>query len=726
MANLTGMDTSARRYFFEQYLNRCAFQNGKNQPRAYDRAAWYKLGIQHFPFVPTVAAGAAGNLIGEYAYFVVPVNSRHRNGFGQVKAGLPSVMSARITVEGLQIGLSAIPSTHPDSQVDYYFIYRCKADTLDADTSTADLDFFYVGKVAVGTTTFTDNVSDDELDDAERLRFNTNIPPCGKILVQYGERLFSGGFDPITTGTATKASKTITASARTNQIVTITATGHGYSVGDWVSITLTTPDIRLEGCVYIRSTPTADTFTYHSEGADIAAGGGGTAEKITFSGVTLPDGVLTAWFQKQGEGTVYRILGYNSTTGLALDRAFVGTLSGSTYRIFRDEGEIDFSEYKDMDAWGSEGELLRNKVTIPGKEGFRGAMPWNGQLLIFSSLNIYAIEGKGSARSDVRLSPDPVFAGYGCIGPDAIWAEGDDLYFVTTQGVYVLRPGRAPEPVGERLATDWLNSLNASEQELVCIYSNGRKVWVNYPESGNTENSKCFRYERTLDQWYPELGPYARFGFRYDGDGGIQGQAFYAVGRDIWQPDYGTVDGPAAYSGPITSSTSTSATNSAAAFSTSDGGLENCIVRFFRTSAAGVETYLGARRITSNSGTSVSWSASGAGGGSLSLNTATDRYEIGNIPWRWTTKTFEQSAHESKLRRFVVGVNAIDAAKYIRMQKYVNGSAAGNKEKLMCAKLTQAFDLQDSVDSYAVEISSRDGVVLRTATVVGTAKAKNQ
>jgi len=724
--NLSGMDTGARRYYFEQYLNVCAFQNGKNLPRVYDRSAWYKLSIQDYPFVPIATPSSTGNLVGAYSYFVVAVNSRQRNRQGQVKCGLPSI-PVDVDTAGQIVTLTAIPSTHPDSQVDFWFIYRCKADTKDADTTTSDLDYFYVGRVAVGTTQFVDNVPDDELDDAERLRENCNILPCGKYLSCFADRFFTGGFDPIETGTVSKAEKTISDISKAAQVVTVTASSHGYSAGEWVSIGLTTPDLRFDGCVYIRSVPNGNQFTYHREGADVAAlGSGGIAQKISFSGVTLPDGVQGAIFQKQGEGTVYRILGYNSTTGLALDRPFSGTLSGASFRIFRNPWEIYYTEYGDVFAAGFDGEQSRNILQIPGKEELRGLIPWNGQQMVFTAQNIYAISGKGpNSETDVRITPDPAYAGYGAVGGDAVWTEGEELYFVTTQGLYVLRPGRGPEPVGERLGTDWLDSLDASEQELICLYSNGKKLWVNYPESGNSQNSKAFRYERTLDQWYPEEGPFAKFGFRYDGDGGIQGQAFYVVGRDVWQPDYGAIDGPAGYSGVLTGATSLSATNSGASFATSGGGLENVLARFYRTAANGVETLLGTRLITSNSGTSVSWAASGAGGGTLALQ-AGDRYEIGNIPWSWKTKDFEQSGHETKVRRLVVGVRTKGSSTYVRMQKYVNGAAVANNEKLELKKLTEAWDVADSADTYAVVLSSREGAVLRTATVMGMAKAKNQ
>lgn len=730
MADLTGMVTGVD-VKFEQVANRLFGWNGRNRMRTYDGVSWTNCGIARYPFVPTVAASGSSVLNGKYRYFVVPVNSKHLNQLGRVSAGLPSFKSAEVIPALQQVTVSGIPGSHPDSQVDKWYIYRNKADVYDSDIADDNQEFFFVGEVAMGTTSFVDTVHDDFLAGAEPLRFNQNTPPAFKVGGVYGHRMFGLGFDPITTGTVTKTTKTVTNKALTSNIVTLTTSAaHGYSVSDWVCVSIS--DATFDGPAYVLSTPSSTTFTYARIHADVASAavGAGSSEVLTFSGVTLPDGLEGCQFQKTDDGTIYTVMGRNSTSVLAVDKLFSGALSGATYTLFRNQYEVYCCDYLDPEAWGPAGEGLRFKFSLPGKDPSTSGVTWDGRYIVFSATNIYAIEGQGPSIEDVRLLPEPLFQGIGAVGPEAVWVQDDELYFCSLRGPMVLRPGRAPEPIGGKLRTDWLDSLNATEQALICVFGDNNNVYFCYPDSGGTENGgtdgHAWRFERDTGTWWPETGLFPRFGRRYDGDSGVQGKCFYASGRELHQPDTGTLDlVSAAYSGTLTSApSSTSANDSGAAFPTTAGGLENCMVSFFRTTA-GVEALVGRRRISANTATQLSWASSGAGGGTLAVATG-DRYEIGNIWWKWKSKTFEQPGHAVKVENLLIGLNAIDSSKTLIKTDYLQGSASGGRVPLVANELIKKFDLGKRCQDYAVLIESRTGVVVRTITVEAEKAEKHQ
>lgn len=721
MADLTGMSTETLRVHGVQYLQLGYAWNGRNRPRKYDRVAWKNMGIARVPFIPQVAAGTGTSLIGDYRYYAVPVNENQVNKNGVVIAGNPSYVSAEIKLNAQGCTISGIPSSHPDSQVTHWYIYRNKAGTYDTDASDTSLDFFYVNKVAIGSTSVTDDLADDLLKDAERIRFNQNIPPTCKYGVLYGDRLFQMGFDAITTPTATVVSKTITNKTKTAGVCLMASASHGYTAGQWVTINI--GDFRFDGPAYILSTNVND-FTYHRPGDDVASTvvASGNAQTVTLSSA-VPDGVVGCLFQKAGESTVYTIYGNNSTTSITLDRGFSGTLSGSAMRIFRNEYEIPFSEFNDVEAWGLDGELSRNYLELSGKEKPTGCAVWNGKLLIFTPLNIYTVDGKSPDNFGLRISPEPVWKGFGAVGQDSICVDGEYVYAVSPQqGPYRIGPGGQIETFGDKLLTDWLDSLTEAEQGLINMYSNGRCIWLNYPESGNTETSKTFRYDFATQGWWEERPTYARFGLRDDGDGGVQGAAFYVAAKEIYQADYGTTDGGTEYSGAVTTGGTTSFADSGAAFSTSGAGLANLVVRFYDGTTG---QYKGMRRISTNAATTVSWASSGAGGGTLTVN-INDRYEIGTIAWYWRTRTMALPGHAEHVQELLLGAKELNTSKSLRVQNYVDGTSRGNNDAVTTSLLEVKQRVNHRCQNYYAVVESRNGAALRHITLSGDPKKPNE
>ena len=566
MPNLTGL-TGGIPYDGTVYNYRAYVWNGRDRMRVNDRENWRLAGIVRDSFTPTVATQGTG-LTGTYRYFVVPVNSSHQVYGNRVKAGLPSTISAAITVNNQGVRVGNIPATHADAQVDKWYIYRNKSGTYDGTVQDESQDFWYSGSVTLGTTTYDDTVADNDLP-PETLDFRTNIPPAFKYGEVFGERLFGAGFDPITAGTATvNASTTL----------------------------------------------------------------------IDFTSVTIPDGVVGCWFQKDGQAKRYVITLRNSSSQVTPDSAFVGALSAGTYSIYRDNSEVWFSEFRDFDAWGPNAEAYRNKIFVGARgrsKPITGMKALNGALYVFTIDEIYRIYGQGPEPTAVKISPQPIFSGLGAVGGRALWVHDNEMSILTLRGPAVFTGDGPPRLIGEKLGTSWIDALNTTQLNLSCIGSDGRTIKFAVPQGSETENSLVYVYDRYTDTWWTEEYVHPAFYF-YDLDSDGSPALFYGQGKYIVQDNTGGNDGvpSGTVTGTVTTGGTTSFSDSAASFYTTGGGLEERYVHVYRSGVL-----VGHRRLVSNTATQVSWSSSGSGGGTLTVSIG-DTYDIGAVTWDWTSKTF--------------------------------------------------------------------------------------
>ncbi len=536
--------------------------------------------------VPTVATQGTG-LTGRYRYIVVPQNRAHRVYGNRVVAALPTAISAEISLANQGCRISGIPATHPDAQVESWALYRNKANRYDGTIEDEAQDFWKVAEIALGTTTY---------DDA--------------------------------TGTDTVAALDDALSPETVDFFTnIPPTCKFWSVfGDRMFVAGF--DALTTGTATVNATTTL----------------------IDFSGVTIPDGVAGCFFQKQGDDKIYTIAERVSTTQIALENAFVGSLSGASYTIFRDPSKLYFSEFNDFDAWGRDGEYFRNNLSIGSpRRKITGLAALNNSLYVFKIDQIYRVYGKGVDQGDVKVQPDPFYDGLGAVSGDAIVTIDNECYFLSLQGPCVFDGSGAPQRIGEELGTDWLSSLNPAQLSIAAAGTDGRYVWFSVPKTSQTENGLTYRFDRYTRMWWQEDYTHPAF-YLYDLDSSGNPASFYAQGKFIFQQNSGTSDGvpSGTTSGTITSATTTSITDSGASFYTTGSGLEERYVHIFAADSGGLPGALvGSRRITSNTATALTWSASGAGGGTLSVP-ASAKYYVGPVYWYWKTKTYQQDTGEHK------------------------------------------------------------------------------
>lgn len=596
-----------------------------------------------------IGTGAATSITGSYYYMVVPTCSSRFDANGRGIEGIPSNVSAVASPVSQSVVISGIP-THADPQVDYWNIYRTTNGGFDSGTTPTQQDFFYLGRVTNGTATYTDTMADStgwyiSGTNINRLRFNQNIPPTVKHMVEYGDRLFGWGFDPITcTVSATSASASLTAAS-----------------------------------------------------------------------VDLGTGVKGCYIRFAGEDVRYQILARTSSTALTLDRAYVGSTATKTATIFRNPWELYFSEFRDADAWGPDGEQRRNILEVPGRHAITACVPFEGSLLVFTATEIYVVNGKGPNRFDVRMMPDPAYSGLGCVSGDAAFRCDNEVHFLSLDGpAMVTSSGNYFEPqlYGSPLNLDWLDGLTAAELALSCGGTDGRAVWFSVPVSGQTLNSKTYRYERDTKSWWEETEMHPLRFVRQDGTDGQLDVLFYLQGKSVIRPAYGTVDLVDYITGTLAGAITTTSV-ATATIPTSNGGCVEAYIRFYR---AGV--FVGARRIISNTSSSVTWSSSATlpGAGTLVVVTG-DTYEIGNIGWKWLSKNLEVPGHLTRNMEVFASFTK-SASATILQTNLVDGVESSNIQTIVCANKTASmWEANRAARTYAVRLASRNGAILNSLAV---------
>lgn len=670
---------------------------------------------------------------GTFYYFLAPANSKHLDVEGRPVEGIPTDISAALTLLN-QPGTITIPATHPDPQVDTWNIYRNKNGVISTDLTSDQQDFFLIGSVAIGTTTFSDGKSDDDLTGAYRLRFNQNVPPAFKFGAIYGDRMFGGGFDPILVNTMFAAvdadttkinffQSTVTGVTGDAATDVFTSAGHGYNDGDQIYFTVFTGGAGLAKAVlYYLVNTTTDTFSLATTSGGVTvdfttdvSAGVLFRTYATFLGATAPimdDGIVGAWFRVDGESVQYRIIARPSPGTIQLDAPYAGALAGASLAIFRYPWEIYFSEFGDVEAWGPDGEGLRNTISIPGRQHLTGMIEWQGSVLLFTHHNIYAIQGKGPNLTDIRLLPDPIFMGMGALGGDAIVRVDNDIFFLSARGPCVIVAGAAPQLIGVTLNTDWIDSLTELQYGLCCAGTDDKDVYFCVPGVGLYGNSKTYRYERYTQTWWEELEMNPVAFIREDGDFGALNQLYYLQGRFVMQPNRGITDVTQSQTilrGTPTSHTSTTMTDTATSMNVTV--VDECYIHFYLAGKL-----VGSRRIIeapSNPFHTVTWSSDATlpGGGTVAFSY--DAYAIGEIAWRWTTKTLEQPSVVIDVDSVHITFDAIVAAGTIQKTDITNGALSGTTHSATAKQKATKLIACRGCRDYAAVIGSNTGAAIR-------------
>lgn len=732
-AILSGMDTTAAQTGV-QWADRAYWGNGRNLPRKWDGVAWNFMSIQKYNngvagnsnFQPVVAdAAVAGNLIGNYVYLVVAVNSQHKTVTGFNTSALPSLQSAPsgsvagtvLNVNASQITLSGIPATHADPQVDGWDIYRNKAGDL---ATGVGFEFKLVANIPIGTTSYQDNIADSQLTSTFTVRTNQNYCPAAKYMELYGSRVWFAGFDPITTGTVakdvasftltggtTQASTTVTMASTTGVVIGQTVVGTGIPLYAYVVSFVVNTSMVISAAATATGSP---TLTFDSPLVD-------------FTSVSLPDGVLGCWFQVTGDPKRYRIVSRVTATQVTLDHGYSGAMPANTYTIFRDPWELYYSDFRDPEACGPDSEGRRFMFNVPDRKPITGLLTYFDRLLVFTRSDIYAVTGQGPNTTDMAISTHPTYKDIGAPqvrhygGMTAVATVEQEIYGLDqVKGPWVMRNGAPPMLIGYPLLLDWLAGLTDADLSIavVGVVAGGRYVEFSVvAATGDTENGKTFRYDRKLQQWYEQTKWHPSGYPADDGDNGVP-ETYMIQSASMFLPYVGTTDifdqSATVIKGTLTSATTTTATDAGAAFPTAAGGLVEAYVDFFDTNGV----FVGSRRINSNTATALTWLSTGAGGGALAGLQAGYTYEIGSIWWKWKSKTFGSPGQAARTyRAYVLFESSVSSGSHLTLTQFVDGRQRTPSHTLPVDVKQKPFDLNVRAIDFAIQVESRDGATVR-------------
>jgi len=586
--------------------------------------------------IPTLAKSGTGPT-GTYTYFVAPVNRNKALPASKYVAGNPTPMSGTLTVANQGIAISGIPTTHPDSQVTHWALYRNKTGNHDSFLEDETLDYWLVDYVAIGTSTYTDRTKGNDLSNIA-ISFRNDAPPCFKGGAEFDGKLLGCGYDPITSGTVT---------------------------------------VNANTCL------------------------------LDFTTVTLPDGVAGLKFKADGDDVEYTIAERISTTQVCLETPYVGALSGASYSIYFDPTSVWVSEWDNWEAGGKYGAGLENNLFIGGPgavDPITAIAALTDEVFVFTRNDIYLLYGRGFTSSSMKAKQDPIVRGIGCVGFDAVWREGEKLYFMSDMGPMAF-DGRNIEHIHRKLGTSWLDDLNPAQLAICATGSDGRLVKFAAPLTGETENGRVFTYDLHTGTWWEERYVHPKFYFQDLNSSGDRA-LFYAQGKFIVEDGVGTNDGvpSGTVSGTVTTGGTTSFTASAASFYTTGSGLPERYVHVYRAGAL-----VGRRRIISNTGTALTWSATGSGGGSLTVAIG-DTFEVAPIDWVWKTRDFTLPAKTSKktdlyMRWLLQGETT---PSNITKTDFIDGVEAGTVQTKQVKRTAEQMPVQKTGVYHAFQIESRE------------------
>lgn len=657
MANLTGWETG-RRVRFINFNDRTYAFNGINRPQCYNGVEWSYAGIENYasltPPSPAFTLGS-GSLTGTYRYYIAPANLNKTNVDGTIRTGIP-VYWGQTAPSGQGVTINGIPASHSDPQVTHYRIFRNRNGYFDTgipDDIQPDA-FYYVADVALGTTTYADNLDDTTMSSRERIDFDRQYLPTAKYASSYANRLWTSGMHTFTGGTVTVNANTVL--------------------------------IDL----------TDDTF---------------------------PDGVVGGWFTKDGEARKYRIASRSSTTQIVLEEAFVGTLSGDTYSIYRDKHILNYTKWRDCEACGPDGEENRYNVELPGKHEVTGHIPYAGRLLVFAIDRCFWLQaGEDENPDSVAMGEYPLWVGLGAVNGDSIWLADGHVYFLSMRGLCRWDGEGQPELL-DGLGTDWLENLAPAELDYCGVNQdpyNGEIV-IAAPGASQTENCYEYSFDPKTGGFFPDF--YTHPGIFSQGrDSNGDPCLFYAQDNFIIQRSRGTTDlvPSGTVTGTVTSRSSTTATDSTATLFTTGNGLREAYIHFFHPTT---HAHLGSRRISSNTGTQVTWSSSGAGGGTLTVDVGTV-YVVGSVWWYWKTPVMAVPAHGQSNLACHIGVEPPNtSSRYVYVTETVDGTdksvkrLVANKRFELVPLLQSGKTMQLKVESREAHLIANDCITIRDITI---------
>ena len=574
------------------------FNDGVNIPRYFDANQGFKLQHKNPTTAITASESSAGSMSGVYKYFYTEFNQTS----GEADTGdllnlhhghetNPSPIYTTGTLSSKKVVLT-LPGTAVNTGFTHLKIYA---------TEAGGTTYYYIGSVAIGTTTYDDNADDrDENFPFGRLTDNAdgtttqsylNYPiVTRKFLIPLKNKLMAFGAKEYSTGTVTMAASTSVA-------------------------------------------------------------GSGTSWTTAMQGMTL---------YVSGLSRGYLIKTVTNSTTIVLEQAYAGaTGAGKSYVITSDDSIVQWSAQNPLTAksmwwaWpmtGTETSQYRRVLRWDPSPLMGGGIIEDRAVLFKQGSHVLMTEN-GNDYLDTESNTK--------VGTGSHWSivnDPDDssLYFLTPAGKVYKTNGLEAQDLlidlsrtvdGINLTPTYLENSHGS------WYDEKKWYMLAYPKEDATANDRMLVYEKTSGNWVIwkiRANCMARI------EDSASNQEEYkpwigTVGGFVYKTNTGNNFGASTSSGTIEGTTTSlgaaTLTDSTATFYTTGDGLKDVYVSRFTSAGVFIEE----QKISSNTGTIITVDTSW-----VEVYQTGETYEVGSIRWDWKSKIFDFGSDKTKCFRSVL------------------------------------------------------------------------
>lgn len=330
--------------------------------------------------------------------------------------------------------------------------------------------------------------------------------------------IFRGQYDSTTyTATTTNA---IIASGGTGTITVTTASPHGYSTGDEVTIDYTNGTVAAKQTVtnsYIITVVNSTTFTFSYQNTTGVAYGANTND---------PN-----WTARRGKPPLIWEEG-SASLSFAPQKFTVdgATVTGITQSVpcaefglyFQNRLVLKYGDYQLVvsDILSEQCDTTLNNFVINtgGNDSIVGVLPWvQDQFLVFMTRSIYVVyvqtdDFTTNAPPGIQSSTTIVTTEIGCLARKSIVAAGQFVFFLSANGVHMLTPQLDLKLVGNTLPlsepiADFFETVNFDtvNKAVATYYAN--RFYIALPVGTATRNNRVLVYN-TLNQAWESVDVY--------------------------------------------------------------------------------------------------------------------------------------------------------------------------------------------------------------------------
>ena len=569
-----------------------------------------KFTLQHLDptTTPTEVHSAAGSMSAVtsqgYLYFYTECNVNTGDSIHNVHETNPSPTSVATGMFSTQKVVVTLPGSAVNTDTTHLKIYG---------TDDGENIFYYLGNVAIGTTTFDD---DNIARDAN---------------VAFGE-------------------------LTTEVDGSITQTYLNYAVKNHRYITAT--ESRLMVC---------GTDPYVNGTATVVNGDA----TVTFSVADKTRAVVGDFFQKSGDTRVYEVASFTSASEIELTEAYAGTGSTSAYTLGGKNDVVRWSATNPNTAQSMWWAFPVDYYRIIHKKDFSPIMGCNkiGNLpIIYKRYSHYMLTENGNdfleqeSRTAVGTCSHWSIVETSTLGTNIFMTYEGQIYETTGLEAMDLNIDLSLSVDGinksrlEYVQGKWFHDKQwyllaysaegSSEHDRVLVYDKSIKQWVIWAIRGN-----CLGMIESLEGGYKTFKPWlgSRGGFPYK----------MIIGDNFGAGSSGTVEGT------ITSATGTTLVDTGASFLTTDDAHKDVYVSIFDTD----DNFVEEKQISSNTSTELTVDAWDT------TPTVGYTYEIGSIRWYWKSKVLDFEVNESKaLNKVLVNFKKVSVERNIKIKIFVSES----------------------------------------------------